>query len=566
MENEIKSKPEGDVILPSADVLPKKPKKIVLIIVTLIILIAIGGAIYWQSNINAPREIINNDLIEKIKQEQGKVSFKDLMNNCKNIEEPFRESCIQSTCDAVGTIQEKINRCLAMDTVTFDEKRIYEMKDQCLNFISFGSSKPMEVCDAMHSGSYNKDFCYLNIAQETGDKSACDKMESDIPRKNLCYEKVARIKKDPEICKGIDLDYYENWCSKDSSKNDVYCIFDHDIYNTKEYKNWCLAVATGDLSKCDSMDGSESSANDGNIKGNCYSEIAEDKNDSSICEKIDWDDYSKENCYSNLSISKKDTSLCDSLEESRKSNCYLTIEIQKAVEKGDDSICEREDIKDKDNCYYEFITEKKDISFCEKLSADQDARYYCYSFLPILAAEELNQNLNQEEKSLYNEYCKIAEDETKREEKIIEEAKEIIKTTRDINKAVAKCKEISAEESKESYVYCIAEIAIESKDALICKENINTENTTGYFLELCLAPLVMNLNDISICELIPTQGGRNECYIALAVKNNDPKICDSVEVIKIGNSGATDETNTKEKCINFNIGKDIIPQKYEKYR
>lgn len=566
MENEVKPKIEGDIGIPSVGTPPQKSKKAIFVALILIILIIIGGIIYWQYNINTSRESADKELPEKIETEKGKVSFKNLVSECNDIEEPFRQTCIQSTCDAVGTIQEKIDRCLAIDAVTFKEEEIYQMRDQCLNSIS--PETMIEVCDAMHgsTGSYNgpKDLCYLGIAKKTGDESACDKMDGDLPRRLLCYKEVARINENSEVCKKIDYDYFLNWCSKDINKNYSLCTLHldwFDIYHSEEYRNWCLAVATGDLSKCDSIDGSVHSANDGNIKGNCYSEIAEDEDDSSVCEKIDWYNNSRMNCYLDLSKLKRDTSLCDKLEEPIKNSCYLIVEMQEALEKGDYSICERGDLEDKDNCYYQFAMEKKDISLCDRLSPE-DESYYCYFFLSKLIAEELNQNLSQEEKSLYNEYCEVAENETKKEKEIIAEAEEIIKRARNVDEAVAKCRELS---EWQKYAFCISNLAVIEKDPSVCKENIDIEGTTGYSLELCLAPLVMELNDTSICKLIPTKRGQNECYVALAVKNNDPKICDLVEVIQI-TEFSRDETYTKSKCIDINIGKDIIPQKYEKYR
>jgi len=477
------------------------------ILLIVIIIVAVVGSVgvYLYIQNKSPEAEIDNKAEESIEEKaQGTVSFKDIINECNKADDPLKEMCIRAACEAVGTIQEKINKCLAIDDVSFDEENIHQMRDDCLNFIS---PKTMEVCDAMHSttGSYNspKDGCYLSIAEETGSKLACDRMKSDLPRRNLCYKKVARIKKDSGTCEGIQ---------------------------NEEYKKWCLAVATGDLSKCDDIGDSEYSANDGNIKGNCYLEISEDKNDISICDKIDWDNSYQESCYWQFAREEKDTSLCDKLEEPRRSNCYSGIEVLEAIEKDDYSICEKEETEiPKNVCYYRFAEEKKDISLCSRISSTGgDVLYYCYYLIPKSIGEELNQNLSQEEISLYDQYCGGVEDETEKEKAIIKEAKEIVKTTGDIDKAANKCKEISVEWSEESYVYCITEIAIEGKDASACEKYVEyPENTTGLWRYTCYDEVAMAINDFSICHLIKGSSA-DGCYLRLAFKNNDPSICEFI--------------------------------------
>lgn len=133
-------------------------------------------------------------------------------------------------------------------------------------------------------------------------------------------------------------------------------------------------------------------------------------------------------------------------------------------------------------------------------------------------------------------------------------AVEVIEETGSVENAVAECEKIS---EPYDYASCISNIALVKKDPMICKENI--ENETDYRLKLCLAPVVMDLNDTSICKLIRWEGDQNECYTALAVKNNDAEICNLCEEYEGG------QTFTKSRCI-FYLEKNLIPKDYEKYK
>jgi len=71
------------------------------------------------------------------------------------------------------------------------------------------------------------------------------------------------------------------------------------------------------------------------LKDTCYSDIAEDKEDISICENI-TDETIKDTCYTNIAELKKDSSICEEVTDmAMQNNCYMNI----AILKKDSSIC-----------------------------------------------------------------------------------------------------------------------------------------------------------------------------------------------------------------------------------
>lgn len=508
MENEIKPRTEGDIDVPSAGISVQKSKKIIPIALILIALIVIGGIIYWQY-IRIPREDSQIKLSEKEKSTEEKIgekgiSFKNVIEECEDVKDEFlKPVCIKSACEAIGTLEEKIERCTKKDLLTFNEENVYRTRNDCLGFIT---PKKVEVCNAMHNttGGYNspKSDCYLEIVEETGDESLCEKIYDFLDRRINCYKKIARIKNDSAVCQKISYSQFKDWCSESSRENYMICQSylnpkNYDIYQPEAHMNWCLAVADKDVSKCDNIEDKYSS-----MKDSCYKEVAENKK----------------------------------------------IEAKKAKEELNESVCEKENPltggldsspeRHKNDCYLQLAMAKGDVSLCNKISLEEDfgsdARYFCYLFFAQSIAGELNNNFNEEDKSLYEKYCKTEEDETSNDFKIFDEAREILEKTGDTKKSIDKCKEMQSAEfterniEEEKYVYCVTDIAKKLKDASLCKKYISyPEGTTGHWLHTCYYHVAIAINDVSICHLIPGRSA-DSCYVNLAVQNNDSTICDFI--------------------------------------
>ena len=142
----------------------------------------------------------------------------------------------------------------------------------------------------------------------------------------------------------------------------------------------------------------------------CYFNLAKNKSDVSICDKIptydDWQgEPSREFCYAlvennpdacyNLKEDKstkmyclysiayrtRDISICRDFEEGQKNACYRTI----AVLNNDISMCEKIDNKRKYNstyssCLLNFVNDTTEISFCDKMN-NYISKNMCYKWL-----------------------------------------------------------------------------------------------------------------------------------------------------------------------------------------
>lgn len=403
MENEIKPRLEGDINIPSVGTPPKKSRKLILVILILITLVAIGSIIYWQY-IGIPKKDSQTELPEKEESTEEKIgekgtTFKDVIEKCEGIEGSFKSACIKSVCDVIGITEERIEKCM--------EKKNVGERDQCLVFIV---PTTIEVCnsisDSTRSRNSSKTGCYRGIAEKEGDDSICDKINDDIGQRATCYRIVARIKQDPGICQKIDYDYLKDWCLENSTVNlCMYQLKDFEELDWLDFsifypeKDRCLGIATGDISKCGDKETGE--------KYYCYAEIAEDKNDLSICDKITPEGYRhiREFCYLNIAELRKDASLCDKIIEVQnyKDSCYLL-----TAEKMDISLCKKQSGEGRDNCYLQLATEEGDASLCGEISEGM-WKAYCYRSVVQSIAEELNKNFDEEDQILYNQYCKESE-------------------------------------------------------------------------------------------------------------------------------------------------------------
>lgn len=350
--------------------------------------------------------------------ETKQMSFKEIIESCKKIEYGLfsKNYCIKLTCDLIGAQEEKIQECMKIDENSIREKYIemgmeppeiteinvnsardscffeivprtietctkisyIDNRDNCLMYI-----EPiiMEVCDSISEStrSHNtpKDSCYNTLAQEKIDDSICDKINHNTGMKSECYMNVGILKKDPKVCEKIN----------DSSYH-------------LTYTNRCIGAATNDISKCGDKITAESKY--------CYIDIAKSKNDLSICDMIESENF-KANCYREIADLRNDSSLCDKeiIEEDDRDSCYLS-----AADKLDESFCETLSEGAQINCYSQLAKEKGDLFLCNKIleSGSEMMFYYCYNALINSASEKLNKNFNEEDKVLYDKCCQIPYD------------------------------------------------------------------------------------------------------------------------------------------------------------
>jgi len=154
---------------------------------------------------------------------------------------------------------------------------------RCISKIAFMKDDP-SICEK----SVFADFCYLEIAKEKEDESICNFLKVSW-NKDTCIALVAMRKMENSLCKKARArqDECEIMIKAIQEKNETLC---NDLIV---------------------------------LKHECYQKIALDKNDPSICEKID----DKEICYMNVAISKKDIDLCKKVGERLKVPCKVLVKV-----------------------------------------------------------------------------------------------------------------------------------------------------------------------------------------------------------------------------------------------
>ena len=127
----------------------------------------------------------------------------------------------------------------------------------------------------------------------------------------------------------------------------------------------------------------------------CHTVFAVEKNDASICNKIKTPEL-KGGCYSEVANKKGDVSICDAAPADARDSCYA-----KMVERmGNVATCEkiqRQD--DRDNCLQSFASRNNDASVCKKIT-NINRRDSCYMNLaynnPSLCNEVMTPQMRQD--------------------------------------------------------------------------------------------------------------------------------------------------------------------------
>lgn len=100
---------------------------------------------------------------------------------------------------------------------------------------------------------------------------------------------------------------------------------------------------------------------------NCYTVVAEVKEDSGVCEEAGSE---ADRCYEQYATNNRDGSVCNKITNvSNKDNCYNNL----ANQLEDAELCDEiKSIGTKDSCYFNMATRFRDASYCNKItSADQ---------------------------------------------------------------------------------------------------------------------------------------------------------------------------------------------------
>ncbi len=155
--------------------------------------------------------------------------------------------------------------------------------------------------------------CYYNMALEKNSLMICNFVHDDFSQ-SICYTKIASLRGDTSLC----------------------------------YKKFTLDGSTNNIA---SLNG-------------CLSNVAQAKNDSSICSDIK-DEYLLNECFSKIAYNINNAELCSQTTTDKdEGQCLLSI----ARIRNDMTICESIQYQEKkDSCYYNFALDRKESSLCKKI-------------------------------------------------------------------------------------------------------------------------------------------------------------------------------------------------------
>lgn len=215
------------------------------------------------------------------------------------------------------------------------------------------------ICDKINDDVGNRVECYMNVGILNKDPEICEKIDFDYlkdwclkpenSQANLCTYGLKRYEEKDWLDFSI-YDKYKDHCIGAATEDASKC----GDKETGE-KRACLidiAKSKNDLSMCDIAGSGEYEPSYKEFKMNCYMELADLRNDSSLCDEEIIGEKYKDLCY--LSATEKiDISLCEKISGIAQVMCYT----QLAEEKGDFSLCNRISYKGTwlSSCHHSFV-------------------------------------------------------------------------------------------------------------------------------------------------------------------------------------------------------------------
>lgn len=210
-----------------------------------------------------------------------------------------------------------------------------------------------KLCDAILSPDH-RDSCYLDFAELLNVFTPCDSIVNQ-SKKGLCY--------------GFFTPQGNSLGSSSSVGSDIKAMAASSSSRVKEIKPIESApTATG----CESIQSEPG-------RDLCYFGIANNTSNAHICEQRIMGISYRNQCFSMVGGQNKDVSLCAKItadDISDVSTCYSAI----ALNKNDPSICEM--IKDewwKSPCYFDIAFRYKDSTLCEKITLES-VKTQCLSY------------------------------------------------------------------------------------------------------------------------------------------------------------------------------------------
>lgn len=339
---------------------------------------------------------------------------------------------------------EKLGQCKGISDMTTKDNCYFKKATEqfelttCLNIQNIGlkyscfnevTKNPL-VCE--NAGELlQKNDCYKFIAEGKHDISLCEKVSEE--ERDFCYGAYLELSKEDiseDICEKIDSTFLKDDCFTKiaEEKQDAYACERISKENV-DTKNYCFAVAGVDSKFCEKIQES--------TKNSCFLWIARKKKDSSICMKVD--SLYLNTCYNSVAVAAMDPLICESLNPDPRNGCYFNV-----------------------------ATAKQDSAVCDKISAVQgDLGYVSQEF-----AEDMKNNC----------YAHSMKDSSY-------------------------CEKFENIESKN---YCYYKIATENSNPLICDKITDSKDSCYYFI-------AKKETDFSICEKIENVKTKNSCYVRVGI-------------------------------------------------
>ncbi len=244
------------------------------------------------------------------------------------------------------------------------------------------------------------------------------------------------------------------------------------------------------------------------FKDSCFFNVALELGDQSACVySTDWD--KQQECYAKIAAQKNDSSICEKVEHPYWSG-YCRFQTRQTLPVRTSKSCEEKNGSEQDSCYNMFATTEMNVSLCGKIQAEKLSGT-CYNALAMLKKDFTiceaigNQSIKRD---CYSNMC------------------ETLKTyTQDC------LSEMAAKTQNEAYCsrldetskgVCYLGVAVAKQEPSIC-EKISSSmkiDTPNYKLAIsqrdsCYYKVAIAKNDSSVCETIVNSARRENCTLMI---------------------------------------------------
>lgn len=279
-------------------------------------------------------------------------------------------------------------------------------------------------------------------------------------------------------------------------------------------------------------------------KNYCYADIAAERKDASICNKLE----DKNICYSSVAIRNQDEIICEKIQnQSERNICFSSI----ASLKSDLLICDKiQEQNDKDGCYEVIAENKQDSEICDKIhyqSNREECYYYIAGGLRDVKLCDKIQNKSLIEDCYNFVYSFVAEE--KDDISICNKITDWSKGTCYGNIAFGRQNSSFCRVKDQSVqAGCYIVLAGRTNDLSFC-DKIENESLVGE----CYGHLSLYFSsqgagyDISSCEELKSIISKDSCYLFIAEAKQDANVCEN-----IANQNLKEECQVEVKMINSN--------------